>query len=107
MKTWFAWMVAVAVMVSAGPLFAQCGAAKKADADKPCCAALEKLELTEQQKAKVAALQEQCKTISCPVALEKKMAKELKQILSKEQYKQWQKACAEAKKANAGCCASR
>lgn len=108
MKKLFGWMLAAVVLASASTLlFAQCGSGSAPKSDKPCCVALEKIKLTDEQKAKVAALQEECKGISCPVATQKKMAKELKSILTEKQYKQWEKACAEAQKANAGCCGTK
>ncbi|MBM3859073.1 MAG: hypothetical protein FJ395_05420 [Verrucomicrobia bacterium] len=106
MKKVIGMIVAAVVLISASAVFAQCGGCPsqaKAKSDKPCCVALEKVKLTDAQQAKVAALQSECKGISCPVATQKKMAKELKTILDKKQYKQWEQACADAKKSGGTC----
>jgi len=108
MKRLFGWMIATAVLTSATAVFAGCGSCPsdtKAKSDKPCCVALQKVKLTDEQKAKVATLLEECKGISCPIATQKKMAKELKGILTDQQYQQWEKACAAAQKSS-GCCST-
>jgi gamma-glutamyl phosphate reductase len=105
MKKMIGWMLAAVVALSASAAYAACGScpgdAKKA-AKPACCVALEKLTLTADQKAKVAELQAECKKAGCPVEGQKKMAEGLKKILTDQQYQEWEKACAEAKKAG-GC----
>jgi hypothetical protein len=104
MKKVFGWILAAVVLTSASAVYAGCGScggdAKKCD--KPCCVALEKIKLTDAQKTKVAALQDECKGISCPIATQKKMAASLKGILNEKQYAQWEKACAATSKGD-GC----
>ena len=105
MKKVFGWMLAAVVLTSASTVFANCGTCEggaKAKSDKPCCVALEKVKLTDAQKTKVAALQDECKGISCPIATQKKMAESLKGILTDKQYQQWEKACAATAKGD-GC----
>jgi hypothetical protein len=104
MKKVFGWILAAVVLTSASAVYAGCGScgadAKKCD--KPCSVALDKLKLSDAQKAKVAALKDECKGISCPKATQAKMATSLKGILTEQQYQQWEKACASTKKAD-GC----
>lgn len=106
MKRLLGMIVVAAVMISASAVYANCGSCPgdaKAKCDKPCCVALEKVKLTDAQKTKVAALQTECKAISCPVATQKKMAKDLKGILNEKQYAQWEKGCASASKTGSCC----
>jgi len=106
MKKVFGWMLAAVVLVSASAAFAQCGAvggdAKAKSAKPPCCVALEKIKLTDDQKPKVTVLQGECKGISCPIATKKKMSEALKGILTDQQYQQWEKTCAATAKGD-GC----
>lgn len=106
MKKLLGWMLAAVVLTSASAAFAQCGAGAggpKAKGGKPpCCVALEKLTLTDDQKAKVATLQEEFKKGGCPIEGRKKIAEGLKKILTDQQYQEWEKACADASKAG-GC----
>jgi len=108
MKKWFVCLFAAVMLAVATSGFAGCGScsgdvpAPKVKGDAMACAvSLEKLNLTADQKAKVAALQEECKDVKCPVACRAKMAEGLKGILTDEQFKQWEKACADAKKSGA------
>jgi hypothetical protein len=103
MKRVIGWILAAVVLTSASAVFANCGTCGSgAKAKPPCCVALEKVKLTDAQKTKVAALQTECKGISCPIATQKKMAEGLKGILNEKQYQQWEKACAAASKGD-GC----
>ena len=108
MKKIFGCMLVAVLVLSASAAFAQCGACPagegaKVKAAKPaCCAALEKLTLTDDQKTKVAELQKECKAVGCSVESRKKMAGGLKGVLTDEQYQQWEKTCAELKKSG-GC----
>jgi len=108
MKKVFGWILAAVVLASVSAVYAGCGScpgdAKKSS--KPCCVALEKIKLSDTQKTKVAALQDECKGISCPIATQKKMAESLKGILNEKQYAQWEKACA-ATKASGGSCGAK
>lgn len=77
-------------------------------ADAGCCAGggaatvancFTNLNLTADQKAKVAALQVDCKS-GCNMAAHEKLAAGLKAILTPEQYAQWTKDCEQAKGAS-------
>jgi len=63
-----------------------------------------KLNLTADQKAKVDALQEDCKS-GCTMAAREKLVKGLKAILTPDQYAQWTKACEQAN--GAGKCSAK
>jgi hypothetical protein len=107
MKKVIGMIVAAVVLITASAAYATgcggCPSHAKAKSTKPCCVALENVKLTDAQQAKVAALQSECSGISCPVASQKKMAKDLKGVLDAKQYKQWEKACATARKTGATC----
>lgn len=99
MKKVFGWMMAAVVLSAATMAFAAdkekgcCSAKEK----KTCCeAALSKLKLTDEQTAKVAALQKECEGIACQKACKKKMQEGLKSILTEDQYKEFQAACKES-----------
>ena len=64
---------------------------KKADA---CSATLAKLNLTEEQKTKVAALQAECKKAGCTAESSAAMMKGLEQVLTAEQLAQCKTECA-------------
>ncbi len=101
MKRVFGLMLAVLVLTAAVRVVAEektCPAGAKAEGKgKACCEGVfSKLNLTDDQKAKIAAVQEGCKGTSCPVTRKQKMETELKNILTPEQFKQWQDACTEA-----------
>ena len=99
------WMLAAVVFISASAAFAQCGScgaeSKAKGAKPPCCAALEKLTLTDDQKTKVTALQAEWMKDGVSKEGCKKMGEGLKKILTDDQYQQWEKAFAEAKKGGA------
>ena len=60
------------------------------------------LNLTAEQKTKVAAVVAECKTSGCTAAASEKMAAGLKGILTPEQYTQWTAACDQARAAKSG-----
>lgn len=90
----------IAAIVATGTVaWANCGACPgdkaKAEAPAKCAgtAALGKLNLTDEQKAKVADLQKECAKATSKAECRQKCAEGLKSILSDEQYKQWEAAC--------------
>ena len=101
-------MLVALVMLAAGVARAQCGCAAKpeaaaAGAKMTCpCMAVQGITLTDEQKAKVDAMQAKCKA-GCPAGCCKACAAAMKEILTPEQQKQWQENLAAAKKAK-GCC---
>jgi len=101
MKKMLGLLLVAVFVVSASAAFAQCGACPAGTAKPgkpPYCVALEKLTLTDDQKAKVAGLQKECMANGCSPEARKKMAEGLKGVLTDEQYKQWEQACAAAMK---------
>jgi len=104
MKKLFGWMLAAVVLISASAAFAAgCGscpsdkpAAKGACTKAGSCGAFDKVNLTPEQKEKVAALEANCKGVKCPIECKKKMTDGMKNILTAEQFTQWQKACEDA-----------
>jgi Spy/CpxP family protein refolding chaperone len=104
-------VVLVAVLViGAQASFANCGKCPgdKAKADKKAasCPSMDKLNLTAEQKTKVEALCGECKKGSCDKTAEKKLQAGMKEILTADQYKQWNELC-QAQSAKGGCCASK
>lgn len=99
MKKMLGWILAVMVLGTAVRVVAEEKAAsekKPAMEKKYCCESVfSKLNLTDEQKQKIAELQEGCKGGSCPVTRKQKMEEGLKKILTPEQFKQWQDACTE------------
>ncbi|MCX6997362.1 MAG: hypothetical protein NTV49_09810 [Kiritimatiellaeota bacterium] len=103
---------AVAVLVlSASAVWANCGTCDKkaegaacdAKAKMTCpCMCVQGLTLTDAQKAKVDALQANCKD-GCPAGCCKKCMAEMKKILTDEQLKSFKQNCAACKKPGAGC----
>jgi len=95
------WMVVVsgllvgAMSVRAGE---GCGAAGKGkDKTAGCAAMFSKLNLTADQKAKIDALCADCQKSGCTKEKHAKVTAALKDILTAEQYKQWQADCEKAK----------
>lgn len=110
MKRLVALMVAVAVVIGVQSAFAGAGCGKcpasKAKADKSsACVATEKLNLTAEQKTKVEALVAECQKGKCDKAAKEKIQAGMKEILTAEQYKQWEEQCktACAKDGKSGC----
>lgn len=101
MKKAFGVMLAGVVLLGGVAAFAGdgCCAAGSATKATDCFA---KLNLTAQQKAKVEALQAECKTNGCTATAYSKLAAGLKAILTPDQYTQWTAACEQAKGATAG-----
>jgi hypothetical protein len=105
-------LMAVAVLaMGVQTSFANCGncPGDKPKADKAgTCASMEKLNLTADQKAKVQALCDECTKGKCDKTAKAKMQKGMKEILTEEQYKQWdaqcKTACGKAEKSGKGCC---
>ncbi len=116
MKKVLAVLLTVAVL-SGVTAWANCGgcpgdeAKVKAPAKCDGTAALDKLKLTDEQKAKVADLQKSCAKATSKSECRKTCADGLKNILTAEQYKEWEAACQPAqcpmggKKACAAGCA--
>jgi Spy/CpxP family protein refolding chaperone len=65
----------------------------------PMSKALEKLNLTDEQKAKIDDLKKQCAAAESKDAAMKMCADGLKKILTEDQFKQWEEGC----KAEKGC----
>lgn len=108
MNKLIAGMMVALVMLAAGVARAQCGCAAKpegaaAGAKMTCpCTAVQGITLTDEQKAKVDAMQAKCKA-GCPAGCCKACAKAMGEILTPEQQKQWKENLAAAKKGK-GCC---
>lgn len=108
-------LVAAWVVGASASALANCG---RCPGDKPamkggdgCCA---KLNLTAEQKAKIAACQQDCERATSTSERRAKCDEAMKQILTAEQYDQWKAECAKtaasgacpvkAKAAKKGCC---
>ena len=101
MKRVFGVMLVSVLLLGTMSVFAGEGCCAAGTSAKPAdCFA--KLNLTADQKAKVDALQADCKTSACTMAAHEKLAAGLKTILTPEQYTQWTKACEQAKGAKSG-----
>ena len=80
------------------------GADAKAGAKMTCpCMCVQGITLTDEQKAKVDALQAKCKD-GCPKGCCKACKAELKTILTEEQFAQLEQNCKACKKDKASCC---
>jgi hypothetical protein len=77
---------------------AQCPA--KGEAKCAGAAALAKLNLTDDQKAKIADLQKECAKATSKSECRQKCAEGLKGILTEEQFKAWEAACSTGAKAS-------
>jgi len=101
----------LALLVAAtGVARAQCSGCAKADAAKTegakmtCpCMCVQGITLTDEQKAKVDAMQAKCKE-GCPKGCCKACAAAMKEILTPEQQTQWEANMAACKKGQGGCC---
>ncbi|MCX7827317.1 MAG: hypothetical protein N2689_17440, partial [Verrucomicrobiae bacterium] len=97
------------VLTALNASYAQCGgggcsiSGAKADVSCPCgpCgAALDKMQLTDEQKEKLAILTADCSKVECPKAMRGKFCAGLKEILTPQQLNQVKAAC---KKAGVDC----
>lgn len=98
-------IVAALVLTGLDAGYAQCGgscplagAAAKAcpSGCDVCTAAMGKLDLTDEQKAKIATLKEECAKIGCPLTSRAKFSSGLKEILTPKQLAQVTAACKKA-----------
>ena len=107
MNKLIAGMLVALVVAASGVARANCGSceAKAEGAKMACpCKCVQGITLTDEQKAKVDAMQAKCKD-GCPAGCCKACAAAMKDILTPEQQKQWQENLAAAKKGK-GCCAA-
>jgi Spy/CpxP family protein refolding chaperone len=103
MKRLFAFTVAVAVIVGAMSAYAGdgcCAAGKaKSEAKSAACGdKFSKLNLTDEQKAKIATLKEQTARATSTSEARAMMSKGMESILTPEQFTQWQSGCDKAAK---------
>ncbi len=107
MRRLFATMIAGAMLAGGSIVYADgacCaghGDSAKGDKAMTCNDTFSKLNLTEDQKSKLAALKADCMKTGCTPESRDKFMKGLKQILTADQYSQFQSACEKA--AKAGC----
>ncbi len=95
MKKFCAFAVAAALLVGAASVFADgsgCCAAGKAKG-AACGDMFSKLKLTDEQKAKVTALKDECLKGTSTSERRDMMAKGMQSILTPEQFAQWKSAC--------------
>jgi Spy/CpxP family protein refolding chaperone len=76
---------------------------EKAVASVDQCPVMAKLNLTDEQKAKVQAICDGCEKGKCSKSACKKMTEELEKVLTPEQMTQFKAACADMKK-EGKCC---
>lgn len=102
MKKILGWLVAAFVLVGGVSVFADegCSGCAKGSAQAKPNDMLAKLNLTTEQKAKLAALKEECAKSACPVEGKAKLTAGLEKILTPEQLA---KCKAECEKAGGGC----
>ena len=101
MKRLFAFVVAAVVTIGAASVYAGdgCCAAGKTSAKSASCGDMfSKLNLTDAQKAKIAALKEQTTRATSTSEARAMMSKGLEQILTPEQWAQCQSNCDKAMK---------
>ena len=80
-------------------------AAPKAAKCSACDTALSKMKLTDDQKAKITALKDECQKVGCPIKSQEKCMAGLKEILTAEQFAEVKAVCEKASKG--GCPASK
>ena len=102
MKRLFAFAVAGVIALGAASVYAGggCCAAGKAKSEAKagrCADMFAKYNLTDEQKTKFAALEAECDKTGCTEASHAKMMSGAKEILTPEQYSQWQADCDKAK----------
>lgn len=109
MKRLTALIVAALILTCLSASHAQCGgscplagAAAKAcpSGCDVCTAAMGKLDLTDEQKARVATLKEECAKVGCPLTGRAKFCAGLKEILSPKQFAQMTATCKKAEAKN-------
>jgi hypothetical protein len=99
MKKLFAVLMAGVVLLGGSMVYAGgacCAGGDSAKADKAMgCSSdvMSKLNLTDDQKTKVAALKADCMKGGCNAESREKFTKGMKDILTADQYTQWQAAC--------------
>jgi Spy/CpxP family protein refolding chaperone len=95
----------IAVVTVTGVARAACGSCEaKPEGAKMTCPSkcVKGVTLTDEQKAKVDALQAKCKN-GCPSGCAKACAAAMKEILTPEQQKKWQENLKACKKGKGGC----
>ncbi len=109
MNKLFAGLLVAVLVAATGVARAQCCPSAKAEGAKAegaklmCpCKCVQGITLTDEQKAKVDAMQAKCKD-GCPKGCCKACATAMKEILTPEQVKQWEANVANCKK-DKGCC---
>lgn len=105
MKRVFGLLVAAMLVVGSVSVYAncgKCGPAGEKQAKGDCGDCFAKLNLTADQKAKLAELKADCGKGGCPITAKTKLDDGAKKILTADQYKQWKSECAKAGK-DGGC----
>jgi len=105
MKRLFSLAVAAALVVGAASVYADgggcCMAHKTSAKSGACTDMMDKLSLTDAQKAKISALKDQTtRTATSTSEARQMMSRGMQQILTPEQYAQWQSGCEKASKAS-------
>ena len=95
-------VLACAAVVAVGAMAVYAGGdgccmGKKAKADGQCSDMFSKLNLTDEQKAKVNALHEECAKATSTSEAREKFNKGIEGVLTPEQLKQWKADCDKAK----------
>lgn len=99
MKRFYAFVVVAALMVGAAAVYAGdgcCAGMSKSAKGAACSDMLSKLKLTDEQKARVETLKEQCHTATSTSERREMMTKGMESILTPDQFAQWKSACDKA-----------
>jgi Spy/CpxP family protein refolding chaperone len=98
MKKFYVLAVAAALLVGAASVYADggcCASGKMKSSAKSgaCSDAFGKLNLSDEQKAKVTALKDECQKATSTSERREMMTKGMQNILTPEQFAQWKSAC--------------
>jgi Spy/CpxP family protein refolding chaperone len=107
MKRLFSLVVASALILGAASVYADgggccAGMSKSSKMSASCGDMMSKLNLTDAQKAKIAALKEQTTRATSTSEARAMMSKGMEQILTPDQLAQWQSGCEKAAKTSSG-----
>lgn len=107
MKRLIGWVAVAMMLAGSGAVFAGgacCPArAVKQQAQNGCGDTLAGLDLSAEQQAKLAALAAECQQGKCSKRANQKFVRGVKEILTPQQYAQWQAQCEKARKSGDGC----
>lgn len=102
MKPWIMMLVAAALLFGSAAVYAGPGCcaskAKAAQAKGDCMGSFAGLQLSDEQKTKLAAVSAECAKSGCSEAAHAKCMASIKEILTPEQFSKWEAQCRKMQK---------